>query len=179
MNKKILGLAIMVGLIFGSCKNSSVQSDVNNNEPVKNKILQQSDGTISLKLDKADFYQDKTNPASNTAEWNVSVSKSGRFDVWMSSATKDTTDLQYDNTVKLSILDKIIEVVPACDKIVRNSEDVSYPFFRADSFLGSLYIQDTGVYNIQMISEKILPKDTKKDIEDSKVLSVILKPENR
>jgi hypothetical protein len=71
------------------------------NQIVQNKILQQEDGTISLKVDKADCYQDKVNPSSNTAEWNVRVSKSGRFNVWLSSATKDTTDLKYDNSVKL------------------------------------------------------------------------------
>ena len=168
----------MIGAIMYSCNNSGVPT-VSKDEPAKNKILQQSDGTISLKVDKADCYQDKTNPSSNTAEWSVFVSKSGRFDVWMSSATKDTTDLKYGSSVKLSILDNRLEAVPACDKIVRNSMDVSYPYFRADSFLGSLYIQDTGLYNVQIISEKILPKDSKKELENSKVLSVFLKPATR
>ena len=161
-----------------SCSNSGVQNSFKN-ENVNNEILQQSDGTISLKVEKADCYQDKTNPASNTAEWSVLVSKSGRFDVWMSSATKDTTDLKYDNSVKLSILDNRLETVPACDKIVLNSVDVAFPYFRADSFLGSLYIQDTGLYNVQIISEKILPKDSKKDVENSQFLSVFLKPATR
>ena len=59
----------------------------------------------------------------------------------------------------LSILDNRIEALPACDKIVHNSSDVSYPYFRADSFMGSLYIQDTGLYNVQIISEKIIPEN--------------------
>jgi hypothetical protein len=149
---------------------------------VQNKILQQKDGTISLKVDKADCYQDMVNPSSNTAEWNVVVSKSGRFNVWLSSATKDTTDLKYNNSVMLSILDNRIEAYPACDKIVHNSNDVNYPYFRADSFIGSLYIQDTGLYNIQIISEKIV-KDFKKGVssgsENSKLLSVFLTPITR
>lgn len=178
MYRKVFGLIIMIGAIVYSCNNSGGPA-VSKVEPAKNKILQQSDGTISLKVDKADCYQDKTNPSSNTAEWSVFVSKSGRFDVWMSSATKDTTDLKYGSSVKLSILDNRIEAVPACDKIVHNSMDVSYPYFRADSFLGSLYIQDTGLYSVQIISEKILPKDSKKDLENSKLLSVFLKPATR
>lgn len=165
-----------MGILFSSCKNSGVQTE-SKNETVKNKILQQSDGSISLKVDKADCYQDKANPSSNTAEWSVFVSKSGRFDVWMSSATKDTTDLKYDNSVKLSILDNRLEAVPAVDKIILNSVDVAYPYFRADSFLGSLYIQDTGLYNVQIISEKILKDKT--DLENSKVLSVFLQPTTR
>lgn len=168
----------MTGILLYSCKNTAVKSDSNSKE-VNNKILQQTDGTISLKVDKADCYQDKSNPASNTAEWSVLVSKSGRFDVWMSSATKDTTDLKYDNSVKLSILDNRLETVPAVDKIILNSVDVSYPYFRADSFLGSLYIQDTGLYNVQIISEKILTKENRRDVENSKILSVFLKPEER
>jgi hypothetical protein len=148
-----------------------------------NKILQQADGTISLKVDKAECYQDKVNPASNTAEWSVMVSKSGRYNVWLSSATKDTTDLKYENSVRLNILDNRLEARPACDKVFQNSGDVSYPYFRADSFMGSLYLQDTGVYYIQVISEKILPKEdqaSQTSFEDnSKLLSVFLTPITR
>ena len=176
-------LLIMMGVVLlYSCGNSGEQKVLKNNV-VQNKILQQKDGTISLKVDKADCYQDVVNPSSNTAEWSVLVSKSGRFNVWLSSATKDTTDLKYENSVKLNILDNRLEVHPACDKIIRNSTDVTYQYFRADSFLGSLYIQDTGLYNIQIISEKIVASDINKavssDTENSKILSVFLTPATR
>jgi hypothetical protein len=168
--------------MFYSCGNSVVQKE-SKVSIAHNKILQQADGTISLKVDKADCYQDAVNPSSNTAEWSVVVSKSGRFNIWLSSATKDTTDLKYSNSVKLSILDNRFEVRPACDKIIHNSSEVSYPYFRADSFLGSLYIQDTGLFNIQIISEKILPGDVTKGessgSDNSKVLSVFLTPTTR
>ena len=87
----------MIGVaLFYSCKNEVKQSgNKSASATTENKILQQADGTISLKVDKADCYQDMSNPSSNTAEWNVVVSKSGRFNVWLSSATKDTTDLKY------------------------------------------------------------------------------------
>jgi len=180
MGRIICGLFIAVGLILlNSCNNAGEHKEVRNNS-VQNKIVQDQDGTISLKVDKADCYQDASNPSSNTAEWSVKVSKSGRFNVWLSSATKDTTDLKYTNSVMLNILDKRIEVRPSCDKIFRNSTDVSYPYFRADSFLGSLYIQDTGLFNIQIISEKIIPKNigtgAASDVENSKLLSVFLTP---
>lgn len=179
----MFGILILIGIVlFSACKNAADQK-VMKNKTVQNKILQQKDGTISLKVDKADCYQDVVNPSSNTAEWSVVVSKSGRFNVWLSSATKDTTDLKYNNSVKLNILDNRIEARPACDKIVLNSSDVSYPWFRADSFLGSLYIQDTGMYNIQIISEKIIPKESYKGgssgSENSKLLSVFLTPITR
>ena len=166
-------------LSFYSCQNLGLKKETKI-KVVQKKILQQSDGSISLKVEKADCYHDIVNPSSNTAEWNVVVSKSGRFNVWMSSATKDTTDLKYDNSVKLNILENRFEVRPGCDKIIRNSSDVTYPYFRADSFVGSLYIQDTGLFNVQIISEKIVPGDIKKGestvTENSKLLSVFFTP---
>jgi hypothetical protein len=176
--KFFVWMMVITVIIFGSCNNNVKTGD--NKVITKNKVLQQKDGSISLKVDKADCYSDKENPSGNTAEWNVSVSKSGRFDVWLSSATKDTTDLKYENSVMLSILDSRIEARPACDNIILNSTDVSYPYFRADSFIGSVFIQDTGSYNIQLISEKVLPKNinvVESDDDDvTKLLSVSLTP---
>ncbi len=180
MRKKIVVLLIMAGItFFYSCNNQGVQNAANA-DLGKNKILQQEDGTISLKVDKADCYHDMVNPATNTAEWNVLVSKAGRFNVWLSSSTKDTTTLKYKEKVMLSILDNRLEAHPECDKIILNSTDVTLPYFRADSFMGALYIQDTGLYNIQLISEKIIPKNYTKNgsegNDDSRLLSVFFTP---
>jgi hypothetical protein len=180
MVRKLFVLLVMGGVsLLYSCNNTGVQKE-KDSKLYQNTIKQQDDGTISLKVEKADCYHDLVNPSSNTAEWSVEVSKSGRFDVWLSSATRDTTNLSYKNSVMLSILDNRLEARPACDKIIHNSTDVSYPYFRADSFMGSLYIQDTGIYNIQIISEKILPDDYYKDAsqtsDESKLLSVFLTP---
>ena len=78
----------------------------------------------------------------------------------------------------LSFLDNRLEKHPGCDKIFQNSSEVAYPYFRADSFMGSLYIQDPGTYNIQIVSEKINNGDSVKseNQEDSKLLSVFLTP---
>jgi hypothetical protein len=183
MDRKICWILLLTGIVsFYSCKNTGDLKE-QKMKVVLNKTLQQSDGTISLKVDKADCYRDIVNPSSNTAEWNVVVSKSGRFNVWLSSATKDTTDLKYNNSVKLNFLDNRLEVRPGCDKIIRNSSDVTYPYFRADSFVGSLYIQDTGLFNVQIISEKIVAGDIKKGestaTENSKLLSVFFTPDIR
>jgi len=180
MNKKIFMLLMIAGVAFlFSCNNSGERKDLKG-DLVQNTILQQEDGTISLKVDKADCYHDMVNPSSNTAEWNVVIYKSGRFNVWLSSSTKDTTNLKYKNKVMLSFLDKRLEAAPACDKIILNSSDVSLPYFKADSFMGELYIQDTGRYNVQLISEKILPQGYNKNkstaADESKLLSVFLMP---
>lgn len=161
-----------------SCNNAGTSEE--NKRGVVKKILQGADGTISLVVDKADCYSDMLHPSTNTAEWNIVVSKSGRYNVWLSSATRDTTNMHYNNSVMLSIHDNRIEAHPACDKVIHNSSDVRYPYFRADSFIGSLYIQDTGVYNVQVISDKIIPKDYKDkgsaETDHTKLLSVFLTP---
>ena len=181
MRKGLLIWVTLIGIAtVMSCKPTVKASD--ESTPV-DKVKQDKDGTISLKVEKASTYRDMDNPSSNTAEWNVVVSKSGRFNVWLSSATKDTTDLKYKNSVLLSIRDNRIEKRPGCDKIIQNSSDVSYPYFRADSFMGSLYIQDTGLINVQIISEKIVTENGKVNgnstPENSKLLSVFLTPATR
>jgi hypothetical protein len=80
----------------------------------------------------------------------------------------------------LSFLENRLEKRPLCDKVFQNSTDVTFPYFRADSFMGSLYIQDTGLYNIQIISEKIVPTNYRGNdtatFNSSKLLSVFLTP---
>lgn len=171
--------------IAGACLLNSCgsESEKSNNVTIndESRIIQESDGTISLTIDKAECYSDLKNPSDNTAEWNVFVSKSGRYDVWISSATKDTTDLNYNKSVLVNVRDNSLAKRPACDIIITDSKDVSYPYFRADSFMGMMYIQDTGEYNIQVISEKILPPGSNERSEEvnAKLISVSFRPSTR
>jgi hypothetical protein len=146
-----------------------------------NGVLQQADGTVSLNLDKAACYSDEVNPLNNTAEWNVVISKPGRFKVWLSSAAKDTATFKYTNSVRISLLDEQLQGIPACDSIVHNSGDVAYPYFRTDSYMGSFYLAEPGEYNIQVISDKVIAKNkgAKNQAEDIKMMSVILVPMTR
>ncbi len=178
----LIAVIILTFSVITSCNNSD--DKVRSGRDISSKrIVQQADGTISLHLDKADCYSDIANPAENTAEWDVLVSKTGRYNVWLSSATRDTTDLNYKNKVLISVQDTRIEGLPLCDKIVKNSSEVTHPYYRADSFIGSMYIKDTGEFHIQVISEQILPKEVLNgDVsgEDfSKLLSVSFTPVKR
>jgi hypothetical protein len=170
----------LVAVLVWSCAHQRNTKDLHVSE---NGILQQEDGTVSLKLDKAARYSDEVNPSNNTAEWNIVISKPGRFKVWLSSATKDTTNLSYANSVRINIQDDNFVVNPACDKIVQNSRDVSYPDFRADSYMGSLYLSEPGEYNIQVISEKVIAKNTgaikTSHADDTMLMSVMLTPVTR
>lgn len=169
--------SVLAGVLFlASCgKNPGSGNGI---EAKEDAVMQESDGSISLKIEKASFYNDVNDPSNNTAEWSVLLKKPGRFDVWLASATVDTMNLNYSKAVQLSIREKRLEVMPSCDKVVQDSLIVSYPYFRADSFLGSLYLQDTGLVNVQVISEKILPLIAKDSIKgpDTRMLALYLKP---
>jgi hypothetical protein len=174
-------LLVVAGLI-DSCSNSTADKSENSGKN-DGKIKQQADGTIFLNIEKASCYKDQVNPSWNTAEWVFVVSKPGRYNVWLSSATIDTMHLQYASSVKISLLDERLDVQPVGNKIVLNSNDVKYPYFRADSYMGSFYIQEQGEYSIQVISEKAIPQ---KDIASAsaspihtKLMSVILTPMTR
>jgi hypothetical protein len=179
-HKQLAYLVCLVLIPVWSCGRTENSKE---SKEAQNRILQQTDGTVSLVLDKAACYNDVINPSNNTADWNVVISKPGRFKVWLSSATKDTSDLNYANSVRLSLLDDQLEVTPACDKVVRNSDDVHYPYFRADSYMGSVYVSEPGEYNIQLISEKVTV--TKVETAntslagDTRLMSVILTPMTR
>jgi hypothetical protein len=80
-------------------------------------------------------------------------------------------------------MDDRLEANPACDKVVRNSNEVNYPYFRADSYMGSIYFSEPGEYNIQVISEKVLAKEEHSPAnslaDDTKLMSVFLTPTTR
>lgn len=178
----IKGIVLLAITISYSCSIPERKSNAENKN-IENKITQQDDGIISLKLEKASCYSDMVNPSSNTAEWSFVVSKPGRYKVWLSSATKDTTDLQYANSVKVSLLDERLEARPVGDKIVMNASDVKYPYYRADSYMGSFYFQEPGEYSIQVISEKVVPKEPENaassQASHTKLVSVMLIPMTR
>jgi hypothetical protein len=167
----------LVVVLAWSCGN---QGTTKNSTEAENRIVQQADGTVSLKLEKAVCYNDAVNPTNNTADWNVVISKPGRFKVWLTSATKDTSDLSYSSSVKVNILDDHLEVTPAVDKVVQNSGDVPSSYFRADSYVGSFYVPEAGEYNIQVISDKVIAKNTgtknHPQVDDTMLMSVVLTP---
>lgn len=175
------GAVVVLVLIFMvSCKSSVNQlvSDQVQTELIK----QQADGTVSLKLEKAEYYNDKENPSSNTAEWRFSVSKSGRYEIWLSSATRDTLDMKYINSVRLTIRDERLELKHSGGKVIINNDDAHYPY-RADSYIGSYYIQEPGEYTIQLISEKAVLSDAgnsmPQHLQNTKLMAVSLVPMTR
>ncbi len=178
MRVKSISCIVLAVIFLWSCGNRSG----NDLSEASNIIHQQPDGTYELKLEKAACYSDDVDPASNTAEWKIHITEPGRYKVWLKSATIDTTDLNYANTVKISFLDNQIEADPVADKIVGDSEEVTYPYYRADSYMGSFYFGEPGEYYIQVISEKVIPYEALNQSQtpaDTKLVSVNLTPMKR
>jgi hypothetical protein len=175
-----LVVIIIFSAILYSCNNVSGSKGI---ADTSDKISQQNDGSYLLKLEDAACYSDQLNPEDNTAEWEFVVPSAGRYKVWLASATKDTTQLDYSNPVKISLLDNHIEKNPECDVIVRSSGEVTYPYFRTDSYMGSLYFPEPGEYNLQIISEKVISKQinsqNNSQTGNTKLMSLILEPMTR
>jgi hypothetical protein len=165
-----------------SCSNSA-NNKANSKTTDSHIVKQLDDGTINLLIEKAFCYNNESNPSYNAAEWNLLVTKSGRYEVWLSSATIDTLDLQYNNLVTISLQDKQLNVRPISNKIILNAKGVKYPYFRADSYVGEFYIQDPGEYSVQLISEKVIAEsNTARSsgvLDHTKVLSVFMTPMTR
>jgi hypothetical protein len=166
-------------LVMYSCANSGNNADKRGKD-TSEKIKQKDDGTIDLHIEKASCFNDNTNPSGNTAEWTFIVSKPGRYKVWLSSATIDTMDLQYRSKVKISFQDEWLDVKPVRDKIVLNASDVKYPYYRADSYMGTFYIQEPGEYSIQVISDKVIAQSDNNhrtsEPDHTKLISLFLTP---
>lgn len=176
MRRGIFILTVFFATILWSCNNGSVAEDGSEGDIV----VPLKDGSYHLSVSKAACYSDKDNPSSNTAEWNISVGEAGRYKVWIASATLDTLNLRYSNPVKVNLLDNRLDVNPECDKVVTDSKEVSLPYYRADSYMGSFYFPEPGNYTLQVISEKIFPAEASnysvRPSGDTRLLSVILTP---
>jgi len=178
MRKLFLVAAIFAALFMWTCNRSSNKDSAE----ASNVILQESDGTYVLKLEKAARYSDGTNPSSNTAEWKILIDEPGRYKVLLTSATRDTTDLNYANTVKISFLDNQLEADPACDRITGNLDNLNSPYFLADSYMGTFYFAESGEYYIQIVSEKVIPYEALNQNQsdaETKLMSVNLTPMRR
>jgi hypothetical protein len=178
----IIVVTVLISVVY-SCGKGGSASMAERSGKNYAKVLQQEDGTIALNIEKAATYKDKNDPSGNTAEWNFVVSKAGRYDVWLSSACKDTMHLNYSGSVIISLLDERLSVKPVGNKIITNTPDVKYPYFRADSYMGSFYIQEPGEYFIQVISDKAVPVaesgNNAEETNSTKLMSVILTPLTR
>ncbi len=168
---------VLILVLVSSCGNSS-------NENYKNQtasyITQQEDGTVILDLEKAYLLQDSLHPDMNTAEWSVRIKSKGRYELWLTSYTRDTMDLKYEGPVYIHFQDKRIKAESIIgNEIVLDTPGLGNMYFRADSKLGSVYIENPGDYNIQLVGSKVRPFEItalNNSTRHTELRSLILKP---
>ncbi len=138
------------------------------------------EGGVTLLITDADLIEVDSNPRYNTAEWNFTVKDAGRYDVWLSSLTCDTSHLRFNDLVTITAGDERIEKKPVGDEIVTDDKSVKEPWYRADSHMGSIFFKEPGTYQVQVISDRVMThsSDLSKLSVDKHTLinSLILKP---
>lgn len=177
--KRLLFVVGMIAILGISCNQNGNTGDMENG----NLVMQQDDGTVLLELDKAECYSDEADPSSNTAEWNFAIEKAGRYKIWLSSATKDTLNLGYTHKIKVNLQDNQLDIKPEYNKIIQDSDEVDYPYYQADSYMGTFYIPEPGEYIIQIISELVVSEESGAKLaglsDDIRLMSLVLSPSAR
>jgi hypothetical protein len=172
-----IGVIALVALVsMTGCKdNRSTAVDKSG----KNDRSAGHEGGVTLFIADADLIEVDSNPRYNTAEWNFTVKNPGRYDVWLSSLTCDTSHLRFNDIVTITAGDTRLEKRPIGDEIVTD-KSVKEPWFRADSHMGSIFFSEPGEYQVQVISDRVMPhhSDASGVSIDKHTLinSVILKP---
>jgi hypothetical protein len=143
-------------------------------------ITSQEDGSIILDLENAYLLQDSLRPDMNTAEWFFKIKKKGRYELWLSSYTRDTMNLRYDGPVYINFRDKKIKAESIIgNEIVLDTPNIGNMYYRADSKLGSVYVEQAGEYNIQISGSQVRPCEISSLSNSSRhteLRSLILKP---
>jgi hypothetical protein len=172
----VFALAALIGIT--SCKQEGSSADSGNQD--RSDKIAANDGGVVLRIEDADLLQVDYNPQYNTAEWQFTVKEPGRYDVWLSSLTCDTSHLRYEDNVIITAGDTRLAKRPVGDQIVMDDKSVSKPWYRADSHMGSIFFSQPGEYQVQVISDRVEPhpSDVSRLSIDKHTLinSVILKP---
>jgi len=168
--------ALVVLMSMTGCKDNKATADSKSN---KSDIIVRESG-VTLMITDADLIEVDSNPRYNTAEWNFTVKDAGRYDVWLSSLTCDTAHLRFNDLVTITAGDERIEKKPVGDEIVTDDMSVKQPWYRADSHMGSIFFKEPGVYQVQVISDRVMTHSadlSKLSIDQHTLInSLILKP---
>ena len=170
---------LFVAVIFIVAVSCGSEKNTTNELHHESGISHENDGSIILDLEEAYLLQDSLHPDMNTAEWSFNIRNKGRYELWLSSFTKDTMDLKYETPVIINFRDKKIRANPVGNEIVLDTPGTGGVYFRADSRLGSVYIDEPGHYNIQIVSAKVRSADYNGNGEDSmhtQLKRLVLKP---
>lgn len=176
--KSMAARAMFVGVVIVISMTACSDHDKGRNANTEQNIAMAEGVTLHIK--DAALIQFDSNPEYNTAEWHLTVKKPGRYDVWLSSLTSDTMDLEFNENVVITAGDSRLTKMPVGDEIVIGDKSVQKPWYRADSHMGSIFFSQPGEYQVQVISDKVERHAT--DLSDLSIdkgtfiNSLILKP---
>lgn len=172
----VLALAAVIG--FTSCGNDGGNRGADE-KGITGNVDSREEGVV-LRIADAGLIQVDDNPGYNTAEWLFTVDKPGRYEVWLSTLTIDTTSLHFNDNVIITAGETRLAKKPIGDEIVTDDQSVKKPWFRADAHMGSIFFANPGEYPVQVISDRVEPYPS--DVsqlsmeEHTLIASVILKP---
>jgi len=144
MKKNLFAAVVLVVVVFAaltSCKNDT---SLNSKEGKNKRGVAVEGEAVVLSIGEAELLEVDDKPQYNTAEWLFKVEKPGRWDVWLSSLTVDTTRLHFVNNVIITAGETKLEKRPVSDRIVLEDKSVTEPWYRADSHMGSVFFFKTG-----------------------------------
>jgi hypothetical protein len=180
---KLISVAATVLAVAAFFGIASCNSDNNHNGKAgndNNETAAVNSEGIVLSIADAELIEVDDKPQYNTAEWLFTVEKPGRYDVWLSSLTVDTTQLNFAKDVIITAGETKLEKLPVSDKVVTEDKSIKEPWYRADSHMGSVFFSKPGEYQVQVISDRVGPytSDISQISVDKHTLikSVILKP---
>lgn len=171
-------LAVVVFFGLTSCNSDNNHNGRSGNGNDESAAVS-SEGIV-LRIAEAELIEVEDKPQYNTAEWLFTVEKPGRYDVWLSSLTVDTTHLQFGNDVIITAGETKLEKLPVSDRVVTVDKSIKQPWFRADSHMGSVFFSKPGEYQVQVISDRVsqhtFDLSQLSIAEHTLINSVILKP---
>jgi len=153
LSKKVGLLGFVLIIAMTACKDNGEMKKESKNAKAEN-----TDGNasgVTLLIKDAALIQVDSNPQYNTAEWHFKVDKAGRYDVWLSSLTCDTSHLKFEENVIITAGDSRLDKRPVGDEIVTGDNTVKAPWYRADSHMGSIFFSKPGEYQVQVISDRV------------------------
>lgn len=175
---KTIFMGLVVAVAMTACNDTGSSGKAGKKAKAEN-TSGQAEGVV-LRISDAALIQVDSNPQYNTAEWHFTVNKAGRYDVWLSSLTSDTTFLQFADSVIITAGDSRITGRPVGDEIITDDGSVKAPWYRANSHMGSVFFSKPGEYQVQVISDRVekLSSDLSDLSVDKGILinSLILKP---
>jgi alpha-L-fucosidase len=96
----------------------------------------------------------------NVAKWKVKVAEKGKYEIRLITYKKAGTNWEdeFNQDMIIRFGNKTKNVLPKEDKIVMDSDNCQYPYTEVHSHLGTFELETTGLFSVELGSNKIKEK---------------------